>query len=137
MIIRSLEDLRGTPREVNAPTWVSMRLLLAEDGMGVSFHVTTLFAGTETKMWYKNHLEAVLCIGGEGELEDLATGEKHIITEGTLYALNAHDRHVLRARSNLKMVCVFNPPCTGRETHDKDGAYPLLEEGSLAGNGQS
>jgi len=43
-----------------------------------------------------------------------------------MYALNAHDRHVLKARKNLRMVCVFNPPCTGRETHDKDGAYPLL-----------
>jgi hypothetical protein len=24
-------------------------------------------------------------------------------------------------------VCVFNPPCTGAEVHDEDGAYPLLE----------
>ncbi len=113
MIVRSLDDIRGTDREVNASTWVSMRLLLADDAMGFSFHVTTLFAGTETHMWYKNHQEAVLCIEADGEIEDLATGEKHLITAGTMYALNDHDKHILRARTNLKMVCVFNPPCTG------------------------
>ncbi len=136
MIIRSLDDIRGTDREVNASTWVSMRLLLADDAMGFSFHVTTLFAGTETHMWYKNHQEAVLCIEGDGEIEDLATGEKHLITAGTMYALNDHDKHILRARTNLKMVCVFNPPCTGRETHDKDGAYPLLVDEPVTASGQ-
>jgi L-ectoine synthase len=126
MIVRSVGDLRGTSREVHAETWVSRRLLLKEDGMGFSLHETILYAGTETAMWYKNHLEAVLCVEGEGEIEDLATGERHIITPGTMYALNVHDRHVLKARKNLRMVCVFNPPCTGQETHDEEGAYPLV-----------
>lgn len=126
MIVRTLESTRGTNREVHADTWVSRRLLLEEDNMGFSLHETVLYAGTETRMWYKNHLEAVYCVEGEGELHDLATGERHLILPGVMYALNAHDRHVLTARKNLRMVCVFNPPCTGRETHDKDGAYPLL-----------
>lgn len=126
MIIRSIDAIRGTDREVQAPTWVSRRLLLEEDGMGFSFHETILFAGTETRMWYKNHLEAVLCVGGVGEIEDLGTGERHAIGAGTMYALNAHDRHVLRAETDLRMICVFNPPCSGRETHDEDGSYPLL-----------
>ena len=26
------------------------------------------------------------------------------------------------------MVCVFNPPLTGREVHDERGVYPLLTE---------
>jgi L-ectoine synthase len=124
MIVRSLAALHDTEREVHAKTWVSRRLLLAEDGMGFSLHETVLYAGTETRMWYKNHLEAVLCVAGEGEIEDLATGEIHAIAPGTMYALNQHDRHILRARADLRMVCVFNPPCTGRETHDPDGSYP-------------
>jgi L-ectoine synthase len=128
MIVRRLDELSGTEREINAPTWVSRRLLLASDGMGFSFHETVLHAGTETRMWYKNHLEAVLCIGGEGSLEDLETGEIHPITAGTMYALNKHDRHILRAKSDLRMICVFNPPCTGNETHDEDGSYPLIKE---------
>ena len=127
MIIRRLEELEGTEREVKAPTWTSRRLLLREDGMGFSFHETILHAGTVTQMWYKNHQEAVLCVEGEGELEDLETGQHHVIKPGTMYALDKHDRHVLTAKTDLRMICVFNPPCVGCETHDKDGSYPLLE----------
>jgi L-ectoine synthase len=42
---------------------VSRRFLLRKDGMGFSMHETILRAGTETHMWYANHLEAVYCIG--------------------------------------------------------------------------
>ena len=128
MIVRRKEELAGTEREVHAPTWVSRRYLLKKDGMGFSFHETILHAGMETRMWYKNHLEAVYCVEGEGELEDLATGERHHIGPGAMYALNAHDRHVLRTKTDMRMLCVFNPPCVGGEVHDEDGAYPLLEE---------
>lgn len=76
MIVRSLEQTRGTEREVHATNgnWVSRRLLLRRDGVGFSFHETILYAGHETTMWYKNHVEAVLCVGGEGELENRETG---------------------------------------------------------------
>jgi len=128
MIIRKLTELDGTDRVVEATTWSSRRLLLAKDGMGFSMHDTILHPGTETPMWYRNHVEAVYCIEGEGEVEDLDEGVKHRIEPGTLYALDKHDRHVLRARSRLRMICVFNPALHGPEVHDEDGAYPLLEE---------
>lgn len=126
MIVRTLSEIVCTVRDVRAENgnWVSRRLLLKDDGMGFSFHETTIFAGTETPIWYKHHLEAVYCVGGEGEVEDLATGITHPIRDGTLYALNQHDRHKLRAFSDLRLVCVFNPPLSGREVHDRDGAYP-------------
>jgi len=122
------EDLAGTDREVKGDTFVSTRFLLKKDNMGFSFHETVLYTGTETRMWYKNHLEAVYCLEGEAEIEDLATGEKHRILPGTLYALDQHDRHVLRVIDQVRMMCVFNPPVTGREVHDEDGSYPLLED---------
>lgn len=128
MIVRRKEELAGTEREVHAPTWMSRRYLLKKDGMGFSFHETILHEGMETRMWYKNHLEAVYCVEGEGELEDLTSGERHHIGPGTMYALNAHDRHVLRTKTTMRMLCVFNPPCVGGEVHDDEGAYPLLEE---------
>lgn len=129
MIVRSLAQMIGSERDVRAENgnWVSRRFLLRDDGMGFSFHETTIFAGTETYIWYKNHLEAVYCVGGEGEIEDLETGTIHPIRDGTLYALNGHERHLLRARRDLRLVCVFNPPITGREVHDADGVYPLVE----------
>lgn len=126
MIVRSLDSIVGTDRDVRSTTWAARRLLLAQDGMGFSLHDTIIGAGTETAMWYKHHLEAVYCIAGEGSVEDVATGEVHQIVPGTLYALDKHDRHVLRARTELRLVCAFNPPCTGVEVHDEEGAYPLL-----------
>ena len=45
--------------------------------MGFSFHITTIYAGAELPMHYKNHLECVYCISGEGSIEDLATGQVH------------------------------------------------------------
>ncbi len=126
MKIRRLEDVENTEADVRAETWKSRRLLLAGDGMGFSVHDTVLYAGTETHMHYQNHLEAVYCIEGEAEIEDLATGERHRIVPGTLYALDDNDRHVLRVVEQFRAVCVFNPPITGREVHDENGAYPLV-----------
>jgi len=127
MIVRTLDEITGTDRDVHAPNWNSKRLLLAEDGMGFSLHETVLHAGTTTRMWYKNHLEAVYCIEGEGTVT-VDGGPTHRITPGTVYALDKHDRHVLEVHTRMRFVCVFNPPLTGRETHDADGAYPPAEE---------
>ncbi len=130
MIVRRLGDVTGTDREIKAANgnWVSRRFLLRRDGMGFSFHETIIFAGTETRIWYKHHLEAVYCVGGEGEIEDLETGNIHPITDGTMYALNGHERHLLRAHADLRMICVFNPALTGSEDHDGEGIYPLIDE---------
>jgi L-ectoine synthase len=124
VIVRRLEELIDTERHTRAETWESRRFLLEKDGMGFSMHDTLIHPGTETRMWYQHHLEAVYCIEGEGELEVLPDGPVHPIRPGTLYALDGHERHVLRARTRLRMVCVFNPPCTGQEVHGPDGAYP-------------
>lgn len=126
MIVRTLDDIVGTERDVAAPTWSSRRLVLAGDGVGFSLHDTVIHAGTETVMWYRHHVEAVYCIEGSGTLHDTATGEVHDISAGSMYLLDQHDHHVLKARTDMRMVCVFTPPCTGAETHDADGTYPLL-----------
>lgn len=127
MIIRKIEDIVGTERDVLGKGWVSRRLLLKKDGMGFSFHETIIPAGAKLELWYKNHLEAVYCVAGNGSIEDLATGERHNIQDGVLYALNNHDRHILRGGSeDMRLICAFNPPVSGRETHDKDGSYQLV-----------
>ena len=126
MIVRTLDGIVGTDRDVEAETWSSRRFVLAGDGVGFSLHDTVLHAGTVTEMWYRNHIEAVYCIEGRAELEDLETGDRHEVVPGTMYLLDGHERHRLTVHEDLRTVCVFNPPCTGREVHDADGAYPLL-----------
>ncbi|MBO6827281.1 MAG: ectoine synthase [Sneathiella sp.] len=128
MIVRTLQDAEKTERRVTSETWESTRLLLKDDNMGFSFHITTLYAGTTTEMWYRNHLESVYCMSGEGEIETLDDGKVYPIAPGTVYALDKHDKHILRAKTELKMACVFNPPVTGREVHDETGAYPAEED---------
>jgi L-ectoine synthase len=129
MIVKHLDDLTGTEAEVDGGNWVSRRFLLRRDGMGFSMHDTVIRAGTETYIHYANHLEAVYCVAGNGEIEDLETGQVHAISNGTLYALNGHERHRLRGGTeDMRMVCVFTPPLTGREVHDENGVYPLLTE---------
>ncbi|WSQ12820.1 ectoine synthase [Streptomyces sp. NBC_01231] len=132
MIIRSLTGIEGTDRDVAAETgaWRSRRLVLAGDRVGFSVHETVMYAGTTTSMWYANHVEAVLCVEGDGELTDDETGETHRIAPGTLYLLDGHERHTMRPHTDLRFVCVFNPPVTGREVHDENGVYPLLTEGA-------
>ena len=131
MIIRKLDEVLNTPYEVIATNgnWQSRRLIMQSDSMGFSFHDTIIKAGTETKIWYKNHLEAVYCISGEGSIEDLATGITHQIEPGVMYALDRNDRHILRGGSNdMRLICVFYPALKGDETHDEDGSYTLMPD---------
>ncbi|MEX1665212.1 ectoine synthase [Zhongshania arctica] len=131
MKIVRVQDVIGTEREVAGveSPWVSRRLLLKKEGMGFSFHETIIPAGSEHEFWYKNHLEAVYCVAGNGSITDLETGETHQITDGTLYALDKHDKHLLHGGTeDMRLICAFNPPVTGRETHDADGAYSLVDD---------
>ncbi|SFD39792.1 ectoine synthase [Lentibacillus persicus] len=128
MIVKSLEDLIGTEDETYDENWSSRRFILKKDGVGFSMNDTIIKAGTENYFWYKNHIEAVYCIEGEGTLEKVETGDVYDIKAGTMYLLDEHDKHILRAKTQMRMVCVFNPPLVGRETHNEEGYYPLLTE---------
>lgn len=137
MIVRKFEDILPSPLAVHTDTWSSFRLLTRDDGMGFSLHETWIQPGTQTHIWYKHHYEAVYCLEGEGEIEPVdaegrGTGAPVIIKPGVMYALNQHDRHFLRARTRLRLICVFSPPLRGDETHGPDGAYPAPEANGLA-----
>ena len=134
MIVRNLRDAAATDRRVVSPdgNWESTRLLLKDDCMGFSFHITTIYKGADFQMHYKNHLESVSCMAGEGEIEVIDDGRIYPIKPGTLYNLDKHDRHILRAFSEMKMACVFNPPLNGREVHNAEGAYELEAEAVTA-----
>ena len=65
---------------------------------------------------------------GKGAITDLATGETHEIKPGVMYALDKHDRHILKSDEELVMACCFNPPVTGTEVHREDGSYAPADE---------
>ncbi|ANB35478.1 ectoine synthase [Rhodovulum sulfidophilum] len=128
MIVRDFHKLKDTDRAVSDARWTSVRMLLADDGMGFSFHITVLQAGSEHTFHYKHHFESVYCISGKGSITDLASGETYQIRPGVMYALDQHDHHTLRAEEELVMACCFNPPVTGTEVHREDGSYAPVEE---------
>ena len=123
MIVRSLNDIIDSPRDERGAAWASRRFLLAEDGVGYTLTDTSIVAGTEQILWYKYHVESNYVIEGEGEVENMASGEVFPLAPGTIYVLDRHERHRLRAFTAMRLVCVFTPALTGRETHDADGAY--------------
>lgn len=127
MLIRTLDEARAN-RNVGGTGWDSSRLLLKKDGMGFSFHITRLHAGHTHRFWYKNHLESVYIISGTGWIRNLENDERYELGPGVLYALDKHDRHEVHADTEIECACVFNPPLSGRETHDADGAYHLDAE---------
>lgn len=129
MIVRTLDECEGTERSVSTNNWKSVRMSLADDRMGFSFHITTIYAGRVTPIWYKNHLETVYCMAGSGEVETVDDGKVYPIEPGTVYILDQNDKHILRAGpADMHLACVFNPPLHGQEVHDEDGAYPAHDE---------
>jgi len=128
MIVRSFDDITGTERDVVTSNWRSKRILLARDGVGFSLHETTLKAGTENSFWYANHIEAVVILEGHGQLIDEDTGVTYELRPGTMYVLNGHEHHRLMPATEIRALCVFNPPVTGAEVHDETGAYPLVAD---------
>ncbi|SRR5690606_8857832 len=128
MIVRHLAQARASERRVISEGWESTRLLLKNDQVGFSFHITTIYRGAELHLHYKNHFESVYCMSGSGEIEDLQTGRVHSIQPGTIYILDQNDKHILRAHEEMQMACVFNPPLHGKEVHKADGSYALDAE---------
>src|SRR5690625_1985018 len=128
MIVSQLEDLNGTERDVTSETWRSRRLVLAREGVGFSMHDTAIYAGTTSTFHYEDRIEAVNCVEGIVTLINVDAVEAHQLRDGTVVLLDGHEMHTVRATTQLRMACVFNPPVTGRETHDESGVYPLVTE---------
>lgn len=116
MIVREFRQLISTDRHVDWGNGTSTRLLVADDGRGYTVTDTFARAGTRTLLRYDNHLEACYCVEGAGTLE--VDGETHELMPGLLYAPDLGEEHTLIAGpSGIRLICVFNPPLTGNESH--------------------
>lgn len=109
-------------KEIEGVEWgngESFRMLTKKDEMGFTVCHTVVYAGTESHLQYRRHLEACYCISGSGRVLT-ANGEKaYDIEPGVIYALDQNDPHVLIANENedMHLVSVFNPPLNGDEKH--------------------
>ncbi len=125
MIVRSLTSILNTSAHVKGDAFESRRILVAADGLGYSLHDTICKAGSTQLLQYKSHVETNYVIEGEGEVENVATGEVLPLVPGTVYVLDHHEAHVLRVfEGDMRIICVFTPALGGQETHDASGSYP-------------
>ena len=118
MLIRSLDQVNGTERDVSGEGWRSRRLVVAEDGTPYSFHITVLDRGTRLHFEYTRHRETVYCIKGNGTISDLATGETITLQPGGLYSAGIGEPHEIVALSEMTLACVFTPALDGSEEAD-------------------
>jgi len=124
MIVRELEEVRKTDRHIATENWQSTRLVVKADGIGYSVHHTVIPEGREVHCHYEQHFETNYCIAGSGEVFHVKSGKTYPVTVGTMYALDEHDEHILRAtKGDLHLVCVFNPALSGNEKHNATGGY--------------
>lgn len=123
MKIINCTDLRGTEREVKFTGGVSLRPVIASDGMGFGICETHIPKGGPHFWHYPNHLESCYCVSGHGKVRDMETGKEYVIMPGTLYSLDDHERHQFTAFTDVVLISVFNPPLRGDEKHDENGVY--------------
>lgn len=123
MKVRTIEDAINTHRHVKGKGFDSIRLLLADDGMGFSVHKTIIPKGGPYHWHYKHHLEACYCISGSGILHDKETARNIFIQPETIYILDKNDNHEFEAIEDTVLLSIFNPPVIGSEVHGEDGSY--------------
>lgn len=102
---------------------VSNRLLLEQDQMGYTLTKTVIEPGKRVFQHYQNHLESCYCVSGRATLTNANSGETFTIEPDVTYVLDKHDPHWFEAHEETVLICVFNPPLTGREVHDEAGSY--------------
>ena len=127
MIIRSADDVTGTPHDVHGEHWNSRRILTAADRMGYSLNDVLIEPGFDLELEYRHHLEACYVVSGAMEITDLTTGAEHRVEPGGVYAADQHDRHIARSARGARLVCIFSPALTGTEQH-VDGGYEPSED---------
>jgi L-ectoine synthase len=115
MIVRNVREIIGTERDVQGKGWKSRRLILAADGIKFSVHETSLDANIELSFNYELHRETVYCIEGEGSIHNVAKDETADLLPGTIYSAGIGEPHIVKTKTEMKLLCIFDPPLTGRE----------------------
>ncbi|MFZ0013112.1 MAG: ectoine synthase [Acidimicrobiia bacterium] len=118
MLIRHLEEVSGTARDVRGEGWRSRRLIVAEDRLGFSVHATVLDSGARLQFEYERHRETVYCVKGEGTVEDLTNDRVAHLSPGSLYSAGIGEPHLIQAETEMELVCIFDPALVGTEEAD-------------------
>jgi hypothetical protein len=119
-IVRNIEAIYSTERDVFWGNGRSRRLLIRKDGMGFALCITLGYSGTDSFIQYHNHFESCYYISGTGEYE-WESGKHPINTskgQSTVFIMDQHDKHYMRVKEESICLSIFTPPIEGYECHD-------------------
>lgn len=124
MKVINANDFKNTELDVQFTGGHSYRMVTAMEGLGFSVNKTFIPASKEAHLWhYKDHKEVCYCTSGYGVVTDVETGIAYNINADSAYLLPRHEQMTFRAITDVEMISIFNPPLTGKETHDAEGSY--------------
>lgn len=119
VVVRSLDEVIGTERDVFWGNGYSRRLLVRGDGIGFALCVTLGHANTDSPLQYRNHFESCYYVSGTGEYT--WNGGRHPIdTNGgvsTVFVMDEHDAHHMIVHEEAICLSVFSPAIEGHERH--------------------
>lgn len=122
MLVRTIDSVLGTSRDVDWGNGTSRRLLVAADERPYTITDTYVRPGTTTLLRYDNHLESCYCVEGSGYVETV-DGRSELAV-GTLYAPDKGEQHTLGTTEGMRLICVFSPALTGEENHEHVPGQP-------------
>ena len=123
VIVRSIDDIVGTERDVFWGNGRSRRLLVKDDGLGFALCVTLGNPNTDSALQYRNHFESCYYISGSGEYV-WESGSHPIDTDksfSTVFIMDQNDAHRMVVRDESVCLSIFTPPIEGHEKHDLSG----------------
>ena len=137
MLVRTLAQLEAEGRTYALGDFKVIRRLNKSEGLHFSVSEAQTNGKGQFDLWYKNHWEVNFVRAGSATIEDRTSGDTWPLAPGTLYGVGPHDKHRLRYTdgAGLRIISLFNPPTTGSERHDADGAFPPTGEDIPKGPG--
>lgn len=119
VVVRSVDEIIGSDRDVFWGNGYSRRLLVRKDGFGFALCVTQGNPDTSSPLQYRNHVESCYYVAGTGEY--VWEGGRHPIdTNGgvsTVFVMNEHDAHHMVVKEESTCLSIFSPAIEGHESH--------------------
>lgn len=119
-VVRTLNEILGTERDVFWGNGRSRRLLIRKDGFDFAFCITLGHSNTDSPLQYKNHFESCYYVSGTGEYV-WGTGSHPIDTskdQSTVFIMNENDAHRMVVENESICLSIFTPAIEGHEAHN-------------------
>ena len=85
-----------------------------------SFHDIMIPAGSVCHVDWRYYSETIYCFDGTGEIEKVSDGSVHPLKPGTFVVLYRNQEHHIRARDDMRLAVVYDPPLDDTPVIEED-----------------